>query len=147
MSHLDFGGHLSPLFQDQLGSMSGNPTGGWKSYHQFGGFPITGWKSYYWLEILLLDWNPTGWKSYYWLEILIFKALAHWVDAYYKSKCQSVCPSVCRSVCSLLRYCLNVFLPPFPKVGCPIFLEIHNPWGKVIERSGLRFEHFCLEVV
>ena len=37
--------------------------------------------------------------------------------------------------------------PPLPKVGCPIFLEILNPWGKVMERSGLRFEHFCLEVV
>jgi hypothetical protein len=28
------------------------------------------------------------------------------------------------------------------KVGCPIFLEIRNPWGKVMERSGLTFEHF-----
>ena len=58
-----------------------------------------------------------------------------------------VCPSVCLSVCSLLRYRLNVFLPPLPEVGCPKFLEIRNPWGKVMERSGLRFEHFCLEVV
>ena len=48
---------------------------------------------------------------------------------------------------SLLRYPLTVFLPPLPKVGCPIFLEIHNPWGKVMERSSLTFEHFCLEVV
>ena len=48
---------------------------------------------------------------------------------------------------SLLRYPLTVFLPPLPKVGCPIFLEIQNPWGKVMERSGLTFEHFCLEVV
>ena len=31
---------------------------------------------------------------------------------------------------------------PFPEVGCPIFLKIWNPWGKVMERSGLRFEHF-----
>ena len=31
-----------------------------------------------------------------------------------------------------------------PKIGCPIFLEIRNPWGKVMERSGLTFEHFCL---
>ena len=54
---------------------------------------------------------------------------------------------VCPSVCSLLRYHLNVFLPPLPKVGCPIFLEIQKPWGKVMKRSGLRFEHFCLEVV
>ena len=58
-----------------------------------------------------------------------------------------VCLSVCLSVCSLLRYRLTVFLPPLPKVGCPIFLEIRNPWGKVMERSGLTFEHFCLEVV
>ena len=55
--------------------------------------------------------------------------------------------SVCVSVCSLLRYRLNLFLPPLPKVGCPKFLEIQNPWGKVLERSGLRFEHFCFEVV
>ena len=57
-----------------------------------------------------------------------------------------MCRSVCLSVGSLLRYRLNFFLPPLPKVGCQIFLEIRNPWGKVMERSGLRFEHFCLEV-
>ena len=34
------------------------------------------------------------------------------------------------SLFSLLRYCLTVFLPPLPEVGCPIFLEIRNPWGK-----------------
>ena len=22
-------------------------------------------------------------------------------------------------------------MPPLPKVGCPIFLEIQNPWGKI----------------
>ena len=37
---------------------------------------------------------------------------------------------------------LTVFLPPLPEVGCPIFLEIRNPWGKVMERSGLRFGTF-----
>jgi hypothetical protein len=42
---------------------------------------------------------------------------------------------------------LTVFLPQLPKVGCPIFLEIRNHWGKVMERSGLIFKHFCLEVV
>ena len=47
----------------------------------------------------------------------------------------------------LLRYRLKVFLPPLPEVGCLIFLEIWNPWGKVMERSGLIFEYFCLEVV
>ena len=40
------------------------------------------------------------------------------------------CPSVCVSVCSQLRYRLNVVLPPLPKVGYPIFLDIWNPWGK-----------------
>ena len=63
------------------------------------------------------------------------------------SVCVSVCLSVCLSVCSLLRYRLTVFLPPLPEVGCQIFLEIRNPWGKVMERSGLTFEQFCLEVV
>ena len=49
-------------------------------------------------------------------------------------KCPSVCLSVrlsvCLSVCSLVRYRSTVFLPPLPEVGCPIFLEIRNPWGK-----------------
>ena len=83
-------------------------------------------------------------------KFLIFKASALWADAFYKSKCPSVCLwCVCLSVCPsvhFLRYRLTVFLPPLP-VGCPIFLEIRNPWGKVMERSGLIFEHFCLQVV
>ena len=59
----------------------------------------------------------------------------------------SVCPSVRPSVCSLLRYRLTVFLPPLPEVRCQIFLDIQNHWGKVMERSGLRYEHFCLKIV
>ena len=49
----------------------------------------------------------------------------------------------------LLRFLvlLTVFLPPLPEVEYPIFLEIRNPWGKVMERSGLRYEHFCLKIV
>ena len=77
----------------------------------------------------------------------IVKASALWADAFYKSICPYVCLFVCVFVCSLLRYRLTVFLPPLPEVGCQIFLEIRNPWGKVMERSGLTFEHFCLEVV
>ena len=42
-------------------------------------------------------------------------------------------------MCSLLKYRLNVFLPPLPEVGCPKFLEIQNPCGKVMESSGPRF--------
>ena len=77
------------------------------------------------------------------LSLNIFKASALWANAFYKLKC----PYVCLSVCSLLRYRLTVFLPPLPEVGCPIFLEIRNSWGKVMKRSVLRFEIFCLEVV
>ena len=79
------------------------------------------------------------------ISVNVFKASALWANAFYKSKCPSVCQYVRLfvrlSVCSLLRYHFNVFLPPLPEVRCPIFLEIRNPWGKVMERSGLRFEH------
>ena len=53
--------------------------------------------------------------------------------------------SVCLCVCSLLRYRLSVLLPPLPEVGCPIFLEIRNPWGK---SNGKKWSHiwtFLLE--
>ena len=64
---------------------------------------------------------------------------------------QNVRMCVCLSVCLFVRHTfslrLTVFLPPLPEIKCPIFLEIRNPWGKVMERSGLTFEHFCLEVV
>ena len=86
--------------------------------------------------------------------IFIFKASTLWADAFYKSKCPSVCLSVRLSVCSLLRYRLNVFLLPLFKIRCPIFLEIQNPWGKVMERvvsdlnilfeSGLKSQFFLV---
>ena len=56
--------------------------------------------------------------------------------------CLSVCLCVCLCVCSLLRYRLNVFLPPLPEIRCPNLLDIRNPWGKVLETSRLRFENF-----
>ena len=40
--------------------------------------------------------------------------------------------------------CLSVFLPPFPKVQSPNFLDFWNPWRQVRERSGLIFENSCL---
>ena len=46
------------------------------------------------------------------------------------------------SLFSLLRYRLTVFFPPLPEVQCPIVLEIRNPWGKVMERSGLTLQQF-----
>ena len=71
--------------------------------------------------------------------ISIFKTLPLWADAFYKSICWSI--NVRLSV-HFSRYRLNVFMPPHPKLGCPKILEIQNPWGKVMERSGLRFENF-----
>ena len=60
----------------------------------------------------------------------------------------SVCVCVCVFVCPFCPYMhLCICLPPLPEVGCPKFLEIRNPWGKVMERSGLRYEHFCLKIV
>ena len=47
-----------------------------------------------------------------------------------------------RSLNSLTR-CLTIvkalFLHPLPEVQCPNFLDIHNPWGKIMERNSLRF--------
>ena len=84
--------------------------------------------------------------------ICIFKASALWADAFYKSKCPSVCPSVRLSVC--LSVCLFTFEVPFNGLFAPTsrsrmsnILEIRNPWGKVMERSGLLFEPFSLEMV
>ena len=48
--------------------------------------------------------------------------------------------SVCVSACSLLRYHLNIFFPPTSRSQMSKFLEIQNPWGKVMERSGLRIK-------
>ena len=64
----------------------------------------------------------------------------HWPSGLSISRFVHMC--VCLCVCLLLRYPLNVFLPPLPKVGCPRCLEIRNPWGKVMERSVLRFKTF-----
>ena len=64
-------------------------------------------------------------------------------------------PNVHMSVCLCVCMCVNLFtfevpfkriFAPLSEVGCPIFLEIQNPLGKIMERSGLRFEHFSLEI-
>ena len=78
----------------------------------------------------------------------IFKESALWADAFYKLKCQSVCLSVCPSVrVFTFEVPFKYIFAPLPEIGCPICLETRNPWGKVMERNGLRFEHFCLKVV
>ena len=78
----------------------------------------------------------------------LFEAPALWADAFYKSKCQSVCVSVCLSVC------LFAFEVPFKRLFAltsknwmsNIFRDLES-LGKVMGRSGLRFEHFCLKMV
>ena len=47
-------------------------------------------------------------------------------------------------------FLVSLFLTPFkglffplPEVQCQNFLDFQNPWGKVMERRGLRFENFC----
>ena len=54
--------------------------------------------------------------------------------------------SVCLFVCVFVRHtfslCLTVFLPQLPEAKCTNLLDIPNPWGTVMEESGLRFEHF-----
>ena len=61
-----------------------------------------------------------------------------------------VAMSVCLCVCLMslfMRYILRPILAPLSEVGCPKFLEIRNLWGKVLERRGLRIEHFFCYVV
>ena len=60
-----------------------------------------------------------------------------------------VAMSVCLLfVCPLFMwYILRPVFPPLSEVGCPKMLEIQNPWGKVLERSGLKIEHLFWEVV
>ena len=64
----------------------------------------------------------------------------------------SISQNVRLSVCVCV--CLFTFEVPFnnlfaltSEVGCQIFLEIWNSWGKVMKISGLTFEHFGFEVV
>ena len=79
----------------------------------------------------------------------IFKASALWADAFYKL----ICPSVCLCV----RLCVRLFTfeVPLKRLFAPTSwsqiskkkLEIRNPLGTGVERSGLRFEHFCSKMV
>ena len=79
-------------------------------------------------------WDLTTFKYFYQLGL--------------ESVCLSLCMSVCLSVCPLFMYQIfRPILPPLPKVECPKVVEIRNPWGKDLERSGLRIKHFCWEVV
>ena len=71
--------------------------------------------------------------------------MMHWLSySFYKSKCPHLCVSICLFVS--LSYFLTQFnrlFSPLPKGQCPNCLDFRNPCGKVMERSGLRFDHFC----
>ena len=64
---------------------------------------------------------------------------------------QDVCLSVRLSV--RLFVCVFTFEVPFKRLFAPPSrsrmsnIRIRNPWGKVVERSDLRYEHFCLKIV
>ena len=57
-------------------------------------------------------------------------------------------------LCFLLLYLFTLFkrlLPPLPKVQCPNFLDVRNPWGKVMEKSVSDLKTFahkgCIRVI
>ena len=79
--------------------------------------------------------------------ILVFKASALWADAFYKSKCPFVCLFVCVCVFTFEVPFNGLFAPTSRSRMSNMFREIQNPSGKVMERSGFTFEHFCLEGV
>ena len=64
-----------------------------------------------------------------------------------RSSSRDVRPSVCLLMSPFHVLDYEAYLPPLPEVRCPNFLEIWNPWETVLERSVLRTEQFCWEVV
>ena len=68
--------------------------------------------------------SPLGW-SFLWVDLSI---------------CLCVC--LCVWVYSLLRYHLNVFLPPLAKVGCPKVFEIWNHLGNKLEEVVSYLKYF-----
>ena len=67
--------------------------------------------------------------------------------SFHRSSSQIVCVCVCLFDVPFHVLDFEAYLPPLPKVRCPKFLEIRNPWGKVLGRSGLIIVHFCYDVV
>ena len=70
--------------------------------------------------------------------VVFYEWFSHFLFVFVLCVCLSV------PVCSL---CLTAFLPPLLKVQCPNFLDIWNSWGKVIKRSGFRFDPFYSKMV
>ena len=59
----------------------------------------------------------------------IFEESALWADSFYKSKGLCVCLFVCLSV-TLCIHCLNIFVPPLPKIKCQNFFRYTESLGK-----------------
>ena len=108
---------------------------------------------------ILRQWSPTTicYMSHVMLYICHMSSVSCQVsDFFSKHRPSGPMLSISRNV--RLSFCGSVglftFEVPFngifarlPEAGCQIFLEIRDPWGKVMERSSLTFEHFCLEAV
>ena len=78
----------------------------------------------------------------------LFKASALWADAFYKSKCPCMCLFV------RVFVCVFTFEVPFKclfartsKSRMSNIFRDSESLGKVIEKSGLIFERFCLKIV
>ena len=122
-----------------------------------------------WVQFFYLSGTPFFWRSklFFWRGFnillqkdkyfsLLFLFSKHRPSGPMLSINRLVRPCVCLFVCSLIEVpfkrlfaplpkigCPKFFCPPFPKVQCPNFLDFRNPWGKVMERNGLRFEYFA----
>ena len=59
----------------------------------------------------------------------------------------SVCVLVCLFDIPFHVVYFEAYFAPTSRSRMSKFLEIWNPWGKVLERSGLRIELFCWDVV
>ena len=123
------------------------------------------------VEWLLRHWRGGHWSHFTLNPLIICRCssktaqlqisfIAQWFQSFSKHRPSRPMLSISRKVrlsvgpCVRVSVCLftfevpfNGFLPPLFEVGCQIFLKIQNSWGKVMERSGLTFKHFCLEVV
>ena len=100
-------------------------------------------------NIFLSHWNHyrwlSSWRTNQFEYVFMFKESALLVDSFYKSKCLYVCEFVfCLFARHTFSLCLTILLPPFPKVQCPLFLDIQNPWGESNGKKGSHIWTFLL---
>ena len=74
------------------------------------------------------------WKQRFYFIFYIFKALAFWADAFYKSICPSICPCVRVSVCLCVR--VFTFEVPLKRLFAPTFQSRMSNIFKDLESLG-----------